>query len=192
MNAFLKDNIAIVAAIVLPLVLAAVFAASTLVTTVSVEDPKNDFLVATDYYPGSAKFEFIVNNDKITTVYHPDGKDANGYNTTRNMPKLWRVHVPDMKVEQISLSEPANKREGDVDVAALKNLKVQNIQPGPDGYTYQSYYRYDNNFMSEIFSVNHGGRDSIALEKDGRFVRVKVPQQNDWGYNGQFIGWIVE
>lgn len=192
MNAFLKDNIAIVAAIVLPLVLAGIFALSTLATNIRVEDPKYDLLVATDYYAGSAKFEFNVSDNKITVTYHPDSKDANGYNTTRNMPKLWRVHMPEKKVEQISLSEPEGKRQSNVNVPALEGLKVQNVQPGPDGYSYENYYRYGNNFMTEIFAADSSARNGIALEKDGRLVKIKVPDANNWGYNGQFIGWIIE
>jgi hypothetical protein len=191
MKAFLKDNIAIVAAIVLPLILAVIFAISTLVTNVSVEDPQYDLLVATDYYAGSAKFEFNTDNDKITVIYHPDTKDANGYNMTRNMPKLWRIHVQERKVEQISLAEPADKKQGNVKIPALEGLKVQNIQPGPDGYSYENYYRYRNNFMSEIFAGDTSARHAIALEKDGRLVKIKVPDSN-WGYNAQFIGWIIE
>ncbi len=49
MKQFLKDNLAIVAAIVLPLILVIVFALSTSVVNRIVADPQYDFLIATSY-----------------------------------------------------------------------------------------------------------------------------------------------
>ena len=49
MKQFLKDNLAIVAAIVLPLILVIVFALSTSVVNRIVADPQYDFLFATSY-----------------------------------------------------------------------------------------------------------------------------------------------
>lgn len=192
MRAFLKDNIAIVAAIVLPVLLAVIFVLSTGITRISVEDPKHDFLVATDYYEDNSSFLFNLENKKFSVSFRPEEKHPGGYSRYINKPRLWRVNVPEMTVEEIALTAPANGKAGPVEIPALKGLTLKNVQPGPDGYSYQSYYRYDNNFMSEIFSPTRKDRDFIALEKNGRLVRIKVPEASSWNYNARFLGWIIE
>lgn len=193
MKPFLKENIAIVAAIALPVLLAVVFFISTSFNAVTVADPKHDFLVATDYYAGNSQFNFNVVNGALVVSYQPSEKDPNGYHRNTQVPKLWRVHVPDMTVEQIALVEPTDKKAADITLPDLQNLKMNSMQPGPDGYMFENYYRYNNSFMSEVFSPgNSHSRQYVALVKDGRAVRIRVPENNSWNYNSNFIGWIVE
>lgn len=195
MKAYIKDNIALVAAIVLPLLLTAVFAISTLFVNTVVEDPKNDFLIATDYYPNNGGLEIDVIDDRLQVRALPVQRDSNG-NPIRygNEIRLWRVHVPEMSVEEISLKKPSGDAGGKVSVPALEGVTVRNITPGPDGYSYATAYSGGSgNFMTEIFAG--GGRSyssSIALSKNGRYVSVKMPDEGYSHYNTRFIGWIIE
>jgi len=72
MKKFVTDNLAIVAAIVLPLLLVALFAVSSLVTNRVVADPQYDFLVATNFYGGSNEafyFDVVQNRLKISYAF---------------------------------------------------------------------------------------------------------------------------
>lgn len=193
MKAFLKDNIAIVAAIILPAVLALFFALSTLVSTVTVADPQYDFLISSDYYNNTnSMFNLNVVNDRLVVSYRPPEKNENNYYNYTNKPRLWRVHAPEMTVQEISLPEPAEKKPTDISIAGITDVKVQNLQPGPDGYSYLNSYNYDRNLMSEIFSTGTQ-RDGyrVGLTKNGRVVPFRVGDNNTH-YNTQFIGWIIE
>ncbi len=193
MKDFLKDNIALVAAIALPALLAVVFALSTALVSVAVESPKHDFLIATDYYEQNSPFQLDVAGDRLTISYLAPEKDAQGNPIYRNAaPRLWRVHAPDMSVEEISLKEPGDKKSASITIAGITDIKVQNISPGPDGYEFTNSYGYDGNLMTEIFSG--GRRDSaVGVTKNGRLVRVKIPDGNGYySYNTRFIGWITE
>jgi hypothetical protein len=195
MKAFLKDNIALVAAIALPALLALVFFASTWAVKVSVEDPKHDFLIATDYNPGNDRLEFNVVDEKLQVTARALQKDTNGNPIHYgNEARLWRVHVPEMAIEEISIKRPTEDSSGEVSVPAVADLKVRNITPGPDGYRYEdSYTSHGGNLMTEIFAG--GGRSyesNIAISKNGRFVSIRMPDENHYYYNTRFIGWIIE
>lgn len=194
MKEFIKENMAIVAAIVLPLILIVIFALSTAVKTVSVPDPVHDFLIATNYNETYTKFTFAVTDDKVGVTFRPEEKAKNGdYYINTQTPRLFRVRVKTATVEEIPLTIPADQKGGTVKIPALDNLKIQNIQPAPDGYYYVDSYTYnDRGVMGELFSVGRG-RDnvSLALEKDGRRYTIKAGGDSEWRYNSRFIGWVV-
>jgi hypothetical protein len=193
MNSFLKDNIAIVAAIVLPALLALVFMASTLFSRVSVPDPQTDFFIATDYNEGNTSFRFDVVNDRLLIGYRPPEKLENGGYNYSQKPRLWRVRMPGMAIEEIALVEPAQKTATNVEIAGVTDISVRNIQPGPDGYSYMESYRYDRNLMSEIFSSGRYNRNGIALINNGRVVPVETINLPEWNYyNARFIGWVIK
>lgn len=206
MNKFLKDNLAIVAAIALPAILVLVFALSNLAVTSSVPDPKYDFLIATnynDYNNGQNEtYYYQVVEGKLKIYYNYPAKNPNGggyqyYNTSR----LWRVHVPAMSVEEIALVPPAKGSDADegrrveLDIPAVASLNVNSTQPSPDGYMFQpSYDSYDGNLMMEIFAGSRNrGTNMCVLTKDGRAVAVKNFSGGYYsGYNTHFVGWVIK
>jgi hypothetical protein len=194
MNEFLKDNIAIVAAIVLPVLLAIVFALSTLFSGSSVDAPKHDFLMATNYVDGSTSVEFSVANDKVVVTSMPIRKDTAGNTMYTHKPRLWRVHVPEMTAEEISFNHSGDGKSGPLAIPALENLKIRNLQPGPDGYIFENYYYsgYNSSLMAEIFSSRNERHQTAALVKENRAFLLKTPRDTAWDYNTRFIGWVMD
>jgi hypothetical protein len=194
MKAFLKDNIALVAAIALPLFLAAIFAVSTLATRVTVEDPKNDFFIATDYYDNNSRFQFDVNNERLNINYRKAEKDANGYPMYNGQkPRLWRVNVPEMTVQEISLNAPGGDGGQTINIPGVTDIKITNLSPGPDGYQFVDTYNHGGNIMTEIFSVDGPSRQKSGISKDGRIVTFTIPDGNRYNYyNTRFLGWVTE
>jgi hypothetical protein len=202
MKKFLRDNLAIVAAIALPLILVIVFALSTTVVSRIVADPRYDFLIATNYYGGANEafyFDVVQNRLKISYAY-PVTIKTGGYQNG-NISRLWRVRVPAMTVEEISLVPPSRGRDDEdgrrvpVDVPGVSDLRLINTQPAPDGYIFQeSWDEYDGNLMREMFSGSGGrNRHTSAIIKDGRALPVKSLGGNSYNYYmTRFIGWIVK
>jgi len=197
MKAFLKENIAIVAAIVLPLILVILFMASTTFTAMTVDDPQHDFLLASEYYRGDqSALRFDVVQGKLVTTYRYPVKDDNRYRHNRT-PRLWRVHVKDMSIEEIAIKLP-DERPDDEDILSIElnvpdltGLELVNRQPGPDGYVFDHYSkRYRGNLMTELFSYDsyHTG---AAISKNGRSIPIKGQRKNQYRYNTEFIGWII-
>lgn len=197
MKAFLKDNIALAAAITLPLLLAVIFALSTVFTKATVEDPKTDFLIVTDAdtYTG---FEFNIVNDELTVSFKEQPKDSQGnVMPYTGKPRLWRIRAPEMSAEEISLKNPnGTKSTAKIDIPGITDITVRSISPSPDGYTFvNSYHGNGGNLMTELFAggSNYRDRYTTALQKQGRTVPVKLPLGNDYyAYNTRFIGWIIE
>lgn len=199
MKQFLKDNLAIVAAIVLPLVLVLIFAVSTSVTNRLVADPQYDFLIATNFYGGSNEaFYFDVVQERLKISYSFPVQ-TNGVYQNGNISRLWRVRVPAMTIEAISLVPPprnADNADGSripVEIPGVTDLHVIATQPAPDGYSFdQSYRYYDTNLMRELFGT--GGRSGpvSAIVKDGRAVPVRNLDGDYSAYNTHFIGWIAK
>ena len=201
MKKFVTDNLAIVAAIVLPLVLVGLLAVSSLVTNRVVADPEYDFLVATNFYGGSNEafyFDVVQNRLKISYAFPVQ---VNGAYQNGNLSRLWRVRVPSMAVEEIALVPPprgADTTDGQripIEIAGVSDLRVLSTQPAPDGYEFQqSYDYYNGNIMRELFgSRGANGGPVSAIVKDGRAVPVRNLGGTAYNaYNARFVGWIAK
>jgi hypothetical protein len=198
MKTFLKENLAIVAAIVLPLLLVVLFALSGAVMNRVVADPQYDFLIATNSYGGANDaffFDVVQNRLKISYAFPIQ---INGVYQNSNIPRLWRVRVPAMTVEEISLVPPprtVETKDGQrmpVAIAGVSDLRVLSSQPSPDGYTFQqSYDYYSGNLMRELFGGPSRSEQVSAIVKDGRAVPVRHLSGIPYGgYNVRFVGWI--
>jgi hypothetical protein len=200
MKKFLKENLAIVAAIALPLLLVVLFALSGAVMNRVVADPQYDFLIATNFYGGSNEaffFDVVQNRLKISYAFPVQ---VNGIYQNANIPHLWRVHVPAMTVEEISLVPPpraADHTDGQrvaIQIAGVSDLSVLSTQPSPDGYTFQqSYDYYNGNLMRELFGGRSRSEQASAIVKDGRAVSVRPLSGVPYGgYDVHFVGWIAK
>jgi hypothetical protein len=201
MKKLVTDNLAIVAAIALPLVLVALLAVSSLVTNRVVADPQYDFLVATNFFGGvNEAFYFDVVQSRLKISY-AFPVQVNGAYQNGNISRLWRVRVPSMTVEEIALVPPprgADTTDGQripIEIPGVSDLLVMSSQPSPDGYEFQQAYTYYNgNIMRELFgSRGSGGGPTAAIVKDGRAVPVRNLGDSPYNsYNARFIGWIAK
>jgi hypothetical protein len=200
MKQFVRDNRAIVAAIALPLILVALFAVSTLVVDRVVADPEYDFLIATNFYGGTNEafyFDVVQNRLKISYSFPTQ---VNGNYQNANISRLWRVRVPSMTVEEISLVPPprgedhADGQRVPIEIAGVSDLQVLSSQPAPDGYSFeQTYDYYNGNLMRELFGAGSRREQVSALVKDGRAVPVRNLGGGPYSaYNARFIGWIAK
>ena len=202
MKRFLKDNLAIVAAIALPLILVVVFALSTSITSRLVADPQYDFLFATNFQGGANEaFYFDVVQDRLRISYaYPASIKAGGYQNS-NISRLWRVRVPGMGVEEIALVHPGKRKDTEdgqrvpIEIPGVSGLRVVNSQPSPDGYVFQPVYdHYGGNLMREIFAgPDRRNRPTCAIVKNGRALPVSNITGDFYSYyNTRFIGWILK
>jgi hypothetical protein len=165
-----------------------------------VADPQYDFLIATNFYgsPNEAFYFDVVQNRLKISYSFP--VQVNGIYQNGNIARLWRVRVPAMTVEEISLVPPprgtdhADGQRVPIDIAGVSELQVLSTQPAPDGYTFQqSYDSYNTNLMRELFGTGRRSEQVSAIVKEGRAVPVRnlggAPYSS---YNAHFIGWIAK
>jgi hypothetical protein len=166
-----------------------------------VADPQYDFLVATNYYGGvNEAFYFDVVQGRLKISYAFPVQVNGGYQNG-NIPRLWRVRVPSMTVEEIALVPPqrgAGTTDGQripIEIPGVSDLQVLSSQPSPDGYEFQqSYNYYSGNIMRELFgSRGSGGGPVAAIVKDGRAVEIRNLGGSPYGaYNARFVGWVAK
>jgi hypothetical protein len=200
MKQFLRDNLAIVAAIALPLALVSIFALSTSVINRVVADPQYDFLIATNFYGGSNEAFYFDVVQNILKISYSFPTRVNGNYQNANISRLWRVRVPAMTVEAISLVPPPRGQDDEggkrvsIDIPGVSDLHVISTQPAPDGYMFQeSYDYYDTNLMRELFGTGSRSNHVSAIVKDGRALPVKNLEGAPYSsYNTHFIGWIAK
>ncbi len=191
MPQIIKENITLIIALALPILLALFFMAARHVSEVNTEPPQYNFLVAT----GSGSVDFkIIDGQLISTFTYPE-KNNRGHYNYRNAPDLYQVNVKTMIAEKVPLPLPANWRNPP---GALEGNAVDMFLPGisdkewsaamisPDGYDFGRLERYDYNLMTEIFSGSHRRR-GYGITKNGRIEKIRgLPESS---YNLRLIAW---
>lgn len=196
---FFKENLSIVIALALPIVVAVFFMISREVTSVTTPPPQHDFLLTSNQYNHDAlKFQ-IVQGELIVTYYYP-ARNAQGNYTRANLPKLYYVNAETMAAREISFILPSDHRnppkdkEGmasELKVSELEKLTISSSSISPDGYEFEKNRYRRGNVMTEIFaSGNSNNRNHFAVVKDGRSDYVRGLKERY--YNTEFLGWVTD
>lgn len=206
-SSWLKDNIFIVAAVVLPLAVAAVFLIATALPKLFVEDPSYALLVAIGDHrasPSNYGIEFEVRNNRLTArALHSNTnryyRQAQVYRYTPGDELMERIDVGIDDAVQAQLESDA-EREGKLEARtalplpeALANLELITTTTAPDGYRFRSDYRGGAGLFGALFGMR-SRHHVVAIEKQGRVVELGAELEQLQGYsyyNVQFLGWIA-
>lgn len=186
-----RDNLFLVAAIALPLIVVALFLLASAIPRWTIPPPGYDLVVSTQggYNPAASQVmtAIRVRDGKIVAEVQPAAP-----NTYPSRPLLYRYdHATDSVVE-IPYDTPTVLDEGEklrvVPVASLANRHVLEGATSPDGYVFDLRYRRGSGVMGEVFGM--GRFDSgAAIANRGRVVRLKIPEP--YAYSVQPIGWLA-
>jgi hypothetical protein len=195
MPQIIKENITLVIALALPILLALFFMAARYVSETTTEPPQHDFLISTNQYnrSGLAVSFKVVDGQLVSTFTYPV-KNKNDSYDYKDVPDIYLVDAQTMIAEPVPLPLPANWKNPP---AALEGNAVDMFLPGisdkewtattiaPDGYEFGQLERYDYNLMTEIFS---GHRDrGYGIHKGGRVDKIRGLPQNV--YHIYLIAW---
>lgn len=172
MSALIKNNLALIAGIVIPILLVIFLSITMLIIKDNTLPPEYDFI----YMDGGYNSQVKVLNNRLELEYL----------TSENQsfhPKIFIFHVNSKQSEQIKIdfSKPI-KLENKTAIYEILNFtdyKLDKSSKSPDGYT------FNNNYMSSYpYSIEHPYHYSIT--KNGKSVMIA----SDANYL-QFIGWII-
>ncbi|RJQ37166.1 hypothetical protein C4552_01535 [Candidatus Parcubacteria bacterium] len=168
-----RQNLPLIIAIVVPVVMIIAVAASIIVPQWMVR-PEYDFLYATSYgYPPLATY--AVENGKL--VRHPvQQPEIPPYPRTTAEPELWRYNARDDASRKISFEE-------------TQLLQLDPSTRSPDGFALERGSGAEN-----IFEALFGGSryNEWYLTKNGSARRISIsPSTPYYDYNPQFLGWII-
>jgi hypothetical protein len=193
---FIKQNLALVLGLTLPVALMAFFfVAATLPQAVS-DPPKYDMVFSVQDYTGSStalpvNVNFIVRDGTLKAQYvrlNPPGNYG-------NWRKLYIYDAKTQKVRELPFGFPPDmdKIEGTREdtVEATKDLKLDQTQQAPDGYAL-SYDGYSHSgLVTELF-WNNSYSSEPRLRKGNSSVKLATGDNRTYFNYGaiQFIGWV--
>jgi hypothetical protein len=190
---FLRDNIFLVAAVSLPLLVVLFFLAATAIPRWTVAPPQYDLVVRADgYYDQTAvriSVEYAVRDGVIEATFRPLPQ------TTYTSARLYLFDHATMNVRPIAVDIPTDMEEGDpprtVTVDALAGRRVTADSVAPDGYQLDNRNRRGPGLVADLFGMNRY-ESSAALVKSGRVVPITLPQSNPYGGSAYVVGWITD
>ena len=195
MKQFLKENIALALGIALPLLLMVVFFIAGKAATISVDNPRYDFLFAVDYYENRADlnqpWSIKITDDKMVISYRPYPVIASAP-YYYNKPQIYRFDHEKLRAEQVDIdwNHIVDGKISSPAIDALNKGKLSTATESPDGYIFGDYYSSSGSGIAgDLFGFNRYRGTSYALKKGPRVIPVEGPQAY---YNAKFLAWIEE
>lgn len=188
MSRFLRENYALVAGIVLPLILIAVFFAAGRISVMGIAEPQYDAVFAVNYQPQATTKPFVISVDDgklvIRRTAPPDDRRF------RNLaaPEIYVFDHRSKRARRIDI-DFGNAGDGtvtDPDLDALNAKGLITDTTAPDGYEFHFSGSNGHGFFAEMF----GGRryrSRYVLRNGARRVPITGPRVF---YSTHFIGWV--
>ena len=192
---FLRDNLFLVAAVALPLVVAGFFVLATLIPRWSVPAPAYDLVLraAATYDNTNAKVavDYSVRNGRVEATVRP--APANIYNQPWT---LFLFEHETMTVREVPIDLPRSLAEGEsrtLVVEALAGRRVVTDAVAPDGYELVMRSSGSGGLVGDLFGMGRY-RQEIGLMNGGRLVPLDLPAPYSSPYSATAyaVGWVVD
>jgi hypothetical protein len=178
LSRFLRNNAFIVAAVVLPVAVAAFFAVATVIPRWTVASPSYDLVMRTtgpyDATPAGVMVEFAVRGGRVEATLRPPTPP----NVYAAPSALLLFDQKTMSVREIPLELPARMEQGEppriIVVEALSGRRVSPQTAAPDGYALQNRTGGSPGLVGDIFGMGRY-RQTAALVNGGRVVQLTLP-----------------
>jgi hypothetical protein len=191
---FLRDNIFLVAAVSLPLIVVLFFVAATAIPRWTVPPPQYDLVLRADgYYDQAAErlsVDYTVRDGRVEATFR-----ALPQATFLTPARLFVFEHATMTVRTIAVDIPTDMKDGDpprtIVVEALAGRRVTADSSAPDGYQLDNRSRRGPGLVGDLFGMNRYDL-SAALIKGGRVVPIALPQPNQYSGAVYLVGWITD
>ncbi len=214
---WLKENVFIVAALALPLLVAGLFLVVSAVPRLLVDDPRYDLLFAiTD--SGAPDSDVALSFRLEDGGVWADASASARYVSGRQ--QLYRFDAATMKVRRIDVNIPEGVRQT-LSRIATRNLTQSSQDPSvppaplvypvpfrvsetaglsliestvaPDGYEFADHAG-DRGLFGELFGMG-SSRFSVRIVKHGRIIALQIPDRHTGRYyyaNAMLLGWVEQ
>ena len=193
MRAFLRDNVAILIGVSLPIVVVAFFVLASYAPRAYLEPPQHD-AVLVSYSGGNVRpvrVEVDVNGGRLRTRVYKLDYNGNAIVYGPNAPRLFLWSHETRSVREIPIDVPADLdgfvNGGEVQIPELAGLRLSTEQRAPDGYMLSS-----TGYRSGPFGLFFDrSSPRLVLEKDGAVHAVPLPASVPY-WDVRFLAWVVE
>jgi hypothetical protein len=197
LSRFLRDNAFVVAAVVLPVAVAAFFVVATVIPRWTVPPPSYDLVMRTtrpyDASRPGVVVDFAVRGGRVEATLRPPTPP----NVYAEPSALLLFDHNTMSVREIPLELPARMEEGEpprtIVVEALSRRRISPQAEAPDGYALQNRTGNSPGLVGELFGMGRY-RQTAALVNDGRVVQLTLPAPFRDPYQSPVyhVGWVLE
>lgn len=187
---FLRDNLFLVAAAALPIVVIGFFLLVTAVPRWMVPAPAHDLLLTAHAFDQAAprvSVELSVREETLQATIRPLSPNASPQRLT-----LWLFDHHTLNVRQLPLGVPelsAGESSRTLAVEALSGRRVLAQTKAPDGYEFQTRGRGSPGIVGDLFGMRRYDH-AVAIVSRGRVVPIEMPSSYEY-QSPVFVGWVV-
>ena len=184
MKQVLKENLVLVAGIVLPLILCVVFFVAQKVSTMGIDPPQYAIVISDrSFHRNNEQWSYEVKEGRLSLSYTPPEK-GDYWN-----PPVFYIFDPKTKnLKTIKVPVGMNRElSANIVLEEFKDVKLSTDTKSPDGFEFMGGgYTGGAGIMTALF--DGGNRQTFVLKKEG--LRVKIPIDK-YLYDATFIGWVM-
>ena len=189
---FFRDNVFLVAAVVLPLAVVGFFLAASAIPRWTVPPPQYDLLVEAGTYAQPSptmSVDFFVRGERVLARIGPVAADSHSARV-----KLFRIDHLTGHLQELAVPLPESMKPDDpmreLPVPALSDVRVVTSAEAPDGYRLDSRSRRSPGLLGDLFGMRSYDT-GLALVNRGRVVTLLRPPQHEYLAPVTAVGWIV-
>lgn len=199
---FIKDNLALVAGIAVPVLLVVGFLLTSTIGKIITPAPAHTaYFVLQEYdYNNKNKVSIdikVADDGKIVASVTAIKEDKNGYRPNASTDILITYDAANDKLTEHRLSAPEGMRDGTFTPEAFKDVRLSTQAEAQDGYSVVYGSRGSRSLAADIFITR--GAEGYRIRKNGAVYRLpergingrSSPYYNSY-YNTRFLGWGTE
>ena len=189
---FVRDNIFLIAAVLLPLAVVAFFLAASLVPARTVPPPAYDLVIkASGPYnrPPHLMVDYLVQGGRV--VAHVRRVPPNGFSQHATLFLFQHDTGLLTEIKTDLPSELASEEESrDIPVEALAGRRIVTSEVSPDGYRLEMRPRRAPGIIGELFGMRRHD-DGVSLVNGRHVIRLTPPAPHRYIAPISALGWIV-
>jgi hypothetical protein len=188
----LRDNVFLVAAVVLPLAVVGFFVLATAVPRWTVPPPQYDLLVkASSYaYPiPPVHVDYVVNASGVHAHVRPVAPNSYPQRTALFIAEHSTGRLREVPVALPDTMGPDDPPR-DIPVEALAGRRILATPEAPDGYRFDARTRRGPGLLGDIFGMRRSDV-GLVLEKGGRVVVLTPPPSQEYLAPVTPLGWLA-
>lgn len=182
---FIKQNLALSAGIVLPVLLVILFMIASTVPKMLAEPPRHALVFSTKKYDNNPGAKFNV----YYTVKEGKLQAQVAMADSKRPAKTDRLYIYEPGANIVRDITPAFEKAGTFPVPETKNALIDTANMSPDGYAFETWSRYGGSVFS-LFGGSYRDRAPV-LQKDGNRVQLPDDSRISFYNNPHFIGWVI-
>lgn len=192
---FIKENLTLVAAVALPLVLVIGFMLASALPRALTAPPAYTAVFALDNTrynsPQQQSSELFVRDGRLFAriIPRPAGEQNNYYNARSQ--RLYTYDAATDTLRPVSYNLPQVEAQREVELASAGLGRIDTTNRAPDGYVFDNEGYYNGGIVTDVFVGGRNGR-SARIRKGGASYKIPNIDGNRYMSNLQFLGWIVE